>query len=326
MLFEPPFEVMVSGPVLDALRSELARTSWTGYDLVQVEHSMLGVLRQDIPATVPCALDSVDVPSSLRKRQWENLPRSRRRVAEWTEWLKTSRYERRTFRGFDALLACSELDRDRLAALAPSVPCSVVPNGVDAEYFARPPDVRPDDDTLLFVGTMSYRPNAEAILWFANEVFPELLRSRPETRLFIVGRDPPAEVAQLGGMWPGRIVVTGGVEDVRPYMTRSSTGIVPLLNGGGTRLKILEMLSMQMPVVSTSVGAEGISVTHERDILLADSPGAFVSSLTALAETPSLRKFLGMNGRRLVESRYSWEQAADTVDHVWRSLATRESA
>lgn len=318
--FEPPYEIMTLEPTLAGLGMALRGVNWSSVDIVQIEHSPIGRLRQVIPDHIPTVLDCHNVHSSIREREYHAVARWRRRIAEWTEWQKTRAYERNTIRQFDGLLACSEIDKARLQNLVNSVNCSVVPNGVDTEYFQRHQPGSHATQDLLFVGNMSYAPNVEAVTLFCEQVFPSVQRDFPNARLYIVGHSPSMSVKQLADRSSGGVVVTGSVDDVRPYMDSAAIGIVPLLNGGGTRLKILEMLSMEMPVVTTSIGCEGLDVIDGQHLLIADMAGTFAHAITTLLHDRGLRKQLGVEGRKLVQTKYEWAQIVQKVDDLWRSL------
>ena len=194
----------------------------------------------------------------------------------------------------------------------------VVANGVDLEIW-QPPDLEQEvAGRIIFTGSMDYYPNVSAVLFFAQACWPLIREQVPHAHWLIVGRNPPPEVQQLAEL-PG-VTVTGSVPDTRPYFAEAEVAIVPLQIGSGTRLKILEALSMQKAVVSTSLGAEGLSVVHDKHLLIADDPPAFAQSVVELLQQPERRRTLGEVGRRLVEAEYSWErcgeQLLDVLDRV----------
>jgi len=321
---EPPYEIMSLDATLMALEAALREIDWANIDIVQIEHSPIGRLQRAIPKHIPTVLDCHNVHSAIREREYRAISRRRRRVAEWTEWQKTRAYERATLRAFDWLLACSDVDKARLQALAKSENCTVVPNGVDTEYFRRCNCDNIEAESLVFVGAMSYEPNIEAVTYFCNQIFPIVLSDFPNARLTIVGHSPTPSVIQLVERFPANVFVTGTVDDVRPYLERSMIGIVPLLNGGGTRLKILEMLSMELPVVTTSIGSEGLEVSAGEHLLIADTAKSFAQAITTLMRDPHLAKRLGNQGREFVCDRYEWRRIAPTVNDVWRFLAANK--
>jgi glycosyltransferase involved in cell wall biosynthesis len=169
----------------------------------------------------------------------------------------------------------------------------------------------------MFIGSMSYPPCIDAALYFCNEILPLIRRAVPGVSCHIVGRDPPSEVRRLTG--PG-LVVTGRVPDVVPCYRESTVCVVPLRAGGGTRLKILEAMALGRPVVSTTIGCEGLDVVHGEHLLIADTPEAFATSTVRLVTQPALARSLCANARQLVEARYSWDPIANRLMEVYEGM------
>ncbi len=218
-------------------------------------------------------------------------------------------------------LVCSSREAETLRSRVPGARVAVIENGVDTRAFGRPTAAIRERDALVFVGSMNYGPNIDAVLHFAREVWP-LVRDRfPQWRFLVVGSDPPAAVKNLADQ--RGIEVTGSVEDVRDYYSHALAAVVPLRMGGGTRLKILEAMAAGVPVVSTALGSEGIDVTPGIDILLAEAPGQWVDALTSLAGSAEKWRELSCAGRDLVCSRYDWdligEKLFETYSH-WLEL------
>ncbi|MDZ7639320.1 MAG: glycosyltransferase [Bryobacterales bacterium] len=212
-------------------------------------------------------------------------------------------------------LVCSERERQILLEIAPQARIAVVENGVDCDHFA--PDAFDHEEaaepaktgapaSVVFVGSMDYFPNAEAAIWFAREIWPHLHQRLPNLRFFIVGARPPESVQALRDI-PG-VTVTGTVDSVKPYYRNALAAVVPLKTGGGTRLKILEAMAAGTPVVSTALGAEGLSLRPGEHYLLAgsDGPDEWVEHLQALSSTPEMRRAIAAQGLELVRSRYDW--------------------
>jgi glycosyltransferase involved in cell wall biosynthesis len=183
-----------------------------------------------------------------------------------------------------------------------------VPTGVDIEFFARPQDPEPQTD-IVFLGSMDWMANVDGAGWFASEVLPLIRQQRPDCRLALVGRDPSPAVQQLAQGDP-RILVTGTVPDVRPWLWGASVSIVPLRVGGGTRLKIFEAMAAGTATVSTTIGAEGLPVEHNRHLLIADTAPAFAAACIDLMNDGGRRQRLSFEAWELVKNRYSWESAA----------------
>ncbi len=235
------------------------------------------------------------------------------------EWRKMRRAERRACTAADLTIAVSEEDRQRLQALAPDGRCVAIPTGVDTTYFT--PGAGPEiPRRLVFTGSMDWYPNEDAIVHFSAAILPLVRAQVPDVSVTVVGRNPTPRlraIAEAAG-----ITVTGTVDDVRPYIDEAAVYIVPLRAGGGTRLKIFEALAMAKAVVSTTVGAEGLALTPGRDVLIADEPASFASAVTALLHHPVRRQAIGTAGRRLVDTKYSWEQVAGDFDTHCQALVT----
>ena len=207
----------------------------------------------------------------------------------------------------DAILVASARERQELLHRSPAASVHVVENGVDTAYYANPharrivPIAQP---SILFVGSMDYHANIDAAIWFANELWPAIKARHPDLTFQIVGRAPPPSVRALT-RYPG-IIVTGSVPDVRPYYRDALAAVVPLRVGGGTRLKILESMAAGTPVVSTSIGAEGLLATAGNEILIADTAAAFLSAITRLVTDEQLSSDLSRAALRHVVATYDW--------------------
>jgi glycosyltransferase involved in cell wall biosynthesis len=227
-------------------------------------------------------------------------------------WWKLSRYIVDLLRAFDGCTVVSEREREQVLQVSPrGCPVTIVPNGVDVALYAMdfgPPEA----DTLVYSGALTYSVNFDAVDFFLREVFPSIQAQRPDVRLSVTGKLEGVPIDRLPVN--DGLVLTGYLDDVRPTVARSWACVVPLRAGGGTRLKILEALALGTPVVSTSMGAEGLAVTPGADILIADEPTEFADATLRLLEDPALRAELAANGRRLVRGRYDWDQIGEQLD------------
>jgi glycosyltransferase involved in cell wall biosynthesis len=235
------------------------------------------------------------------------------------------RFERRVSRESGHIVAVSRTDADEMRRLFDVTRVSEIPTGVNIEYFL-PPDPAPASQPgadLVFIGSMDWLPNVDGVLYFVREILPLIRRQRPETTLAIVGRTPPPEVAQLAAPDPAgdpRIQVTGTVPDIRPYLWASAVSIVPLRIGGGTRLKIYEAMAAKIPVVSTTIGAEGLTINPPRDILLADSPAAFAARCLELLADPPLRTQISTAAWNMVNGNFSWDHVSRCFEEIMHSF------
>jgi len=231
-----------------------------------------------------------------------------------------ARYEASTYRRFDQLVFVSEEDR----ALFQIPGSRFMPICVDPEE--RPLVQRvPAPRTILHLGTMFWPPNIEGVLWFAREVFPQVRARVPEARFVIVGKNPPPVVRGLVDTVPG-IEVTGYVPDPRPYLAETAAFVVPLHAAGGMRVKIVDAWCWGVPIVSTPLGAEGIAVRHEDNLLLADTPAAFAQAVVRLLTQPELGQRLRENGRRWVDERYNWRRVYGQWDEVYGQFFNKPQA
>lgn len=211
----------------------------------------------------------------------------------------------------DAVTVTSERERRILAELLPGTPVAVVPNGVDVAAFTPASPEEEVPGRVVFTGTLGYHPNVQAVLHFARACWPRIRAALPDAEWQIVGSYPPPEVQRLTEL-PG-VTVTGTVPAVQPYLRSASVAVVPLLVGGGTRLKILEALATGKAVVTTAVGCEGLALTPGEHALIEDDPDTFAAAVVALLRDSALRAALGAAGRALVEARYSWEHCAELL-------------
>ena len=184
-----------------------------------------------------------------------------------------------------------------------------IPTGVDVDYFAPPPSPPEPLADLVFIGSMDWMPNIDSAQWFADAILPQIRASLPDCRVAFVGRQPSAAVLELARRIPN-FIVTGTVPDVRPWLHGGAVSIVPLRIGGGTRLKIYEAMAAGCPVVSTSIGAEGLDYTDGENIVLADSPESFANACIGLIKDAGARLRIASNARRLVVEKHSWDSVA----------------
>jgi glycosyltransferase involved in cell wall biosynthesis len=285
-------------------------------DVIQLESSLLCAF--DFPADVPIILDEHNIEYEVFQRMCEGERAVARRVFNRVEHARFRRFEQRWWGRVDGCVVTSEREVPIVTAHASGTPVVAVPNGVDLDYF-RPTPGSPTRCTLAFNGTLTYRPNLDAAYHLVDEIWP-LIRDRyPEAQLALVGRAPAAESRRLTR--PG-VVVAGEVPDVRPYLRDATVIAVPVRIGGGTRLKVVEGLAMGKPMVSTSLGCEGVAVRDGEHLLIADGAGAFASRVIDVFENPALAGGLGHAGRRLMERDYSWDMAGRRLHALYAELTT----
>jgi polysaccharide biosynthesis protein PslH len=290
-----------------AVRDALAQNT---YDRLVCDFLVPAV---NLPARLPCpsVLFTHNVEAEIWRRHAETETGGLRKWLYRQQWKRMLRFEGLTVGRFDRVLAVSDADRDTLQRLYPrqlAAPVSVIPTGVDTQYFAPQPAVVEGARRLVFTGSMDWLPNADGVQFFCREILPLVRLAEPDVTFTIVGRSPTPAVRRLAQ--ESGVEVTGRVEDVRPYLGRSAVYVVPLRIGGGTRLKIFEAMSAGRAVVSTSVGAEGLPTENGRHLLLADTPEDFARSVIALLRDVPARMAIEQQARALVTERYDWAAAA----------------
>ena len=269
---------------------------------------------------IPTVIFAHNVDGIIWRRRFLVDKRLLWRLVAWREWRVMARAERYYTNLANHVLTVSEDDRRAFAEYVPSEKLTAVPTGVDLEYFSPSHTVR-RSDTLVFTGTMDWMPNEDAILYFCSAILPLIRAHVPEVRLRVVGRKPPKKILALKETIPN-LEVTGTVDDIRPYVRDATVYVVPLRIGGGTRIKIFEAMAMGMAVVSTTIGAEGLPVEHNRNILIADTPASFADVAVMLLTQPMTRQRIGNAARLLVEERYDWTAVTDVVDETLKRVAT----
>lgn len=250
------------------------------------------------------SLDHHNIESDMMLRRARIEGHRLKRLYFWQEGLRLRGYERRVCPDFDLNITCSVLDTERLKQVAPGIAVTEVPNGVDTEYF-RPHGNLERPRSLVFAGNMSWYPNSAAMLFFADRVWPSLKAKVPGVTIDVLGGNPPPRLLALAAQ-DRDFRVHGFVPDVRPYVGRAAAYVCPIMDGGGTKLKILDALAMGKPIVAHPIACEGIEVQDGRDVIFARTPNEFVKSIAALLENLDLRKELSLNARSLAESSYSY--------------------
>lgn len=229
----------------------------------------------------------------------------------------TLRWERRMLSEFDLVLAVSEEDKRHMHRLAPGSSVEVVETGVDiAEFRAQEGSPR-KGNLVVFVGSMDWHPNEDGVLWFVQEVWPQVVVSRPDAVFRVVGRRPSPRIQ---GLRDQGIEVTGDVDSVVPHLREAAITVVPLRAGGGTRLKIFEAMAAGVPVISTTVGAEGLPVVPGADLVIADDPQGMATEILDLLGTRDRRERIAAHASATVE-RYDWGSVAERLASVLRAAS-----
>jgi glycosyltransferase involved in cell wall biosynthesis len=239
------------------------------------------------------------------------------RIRWFINWVLMRNWEIKMLRKFDDCVAVSSLDREYLQSACPELKLSVVENGVDVEFY-RPLPMNLQKKNVLFLGNMSYEPNSDGSLYFCLKLLPLIKKQIPQCTFFIVGKNPSEAILNLSD--GENVIVTGYVDDPMPYYRRCDICVVPLRAGGGSRLKILEAMAVGRPVVSTSIGCEGLDAKNDQHILIADNPEEFAKKTIQLLTDEALYNRLVQQGRGLVEEKYSWDRISDKLLKVYSDL------
>jgi glycosyltransferase involved in cell wall biosynthesis len=290
------------------------------FDIIQVETSQMMTFDFD-PRSAVVVVEH-DVVHELLQRLSTTERSWFRRTYNAAEARKFKREETGRCNAAAACVVTSAREIPVVRAAGVRSPILTAANGVDVDYFA-PSDEPLDPDALVMTGLMRTRPNIDAAAFFVGEILPRIRAKRPGARISIVGGDPPDEVLRLAS---AHVEVTGGVPDVRPYVRKASVVVVPLRMGGGTRLKVLEGLAMKKPMVSTSLGCEGIDVKHEEHLLIADAPEDFAASVLRLMDSPFTGQALAARGHALVHRRYRWQSIVGEIEAFYEGLLRARSS
>jgi sugar transferase (PEP-CTERM/EpsH1 system associated) len=296
-----------------------------GFDVLVCDFLMPSI---NVPRSlaVPTVLFQHNVEAMIWRRHYEVQSNPLKKAYLYGQWLKTKRFERAACRRFDHVVAVSREDAEVMRREYGAASVSDVPTGVDVDFFKPSGAGTPEPHDLVFTGSMDWLPNEDAIRFFTTEVLPLVKRAVPGATLTVVGRNPSKSLTELAAR-DSSVRVTGRVEDVRPYMERAAAYVVPIRVGGGTRLKIYEAMAMEKPVVSTTVGAEGLPVRDGEELLLADTPADFAASVVRVLEDAGLARKLGARAAATVRERFSWERVAESfADSCERAAAGRSGS
>lgn len=266
----------------------------------------------------PLLLFQHNVEALIWQRLYEKAGGAAKRLYFKNQWRRMQRFERETCARFDGVVGVSPEDCEIMRReYGLSNVLGDVPTGVDCETYADAPYSGRKAHSLVFLGSMDWMPNIDAVEYFTGEIWPAVRGTFPEATFTVVGRNPPAKVKELAHRLPG-VRVTGTVDDVKPFLNEAAAMVVPLRVGGGTRIKIFEGMATGIPVISTGIGAEGLPVEHGENILLADTPADFASQIGRLFADREGASRLGAAGRKLVQTNFGWEKVNEIFEGYCR--------
>jgi polysaccharide biosynthesis protein PslH len=296
-----------------ASRGGGAKSSWSGrYDVVHFNHLDATCYLPWIPKDIVKVLDEHNIVINQIKTTLGSEQNGFKRLYMSYELNKTLAYESKISQEMHRCFVCSEVDKSYLMQIAGKARVMTIPNGVDVDYFSAPIARNAADDNnsknnrMAFVGSLDYKPCDIGVRFFCKEIFPRIQSEVPDAEFVAIGRNPSRELQDLAKTTKN-IHLTGWVSDVRPHVKGSKLFVVPLLSGSGTRLKILDAMAMGIPVLSTSIGAEGLEIRNNHDIVLRDTAEEFASSAVQLLRDGERRQLIASAGNRLVRKMYSWE-------------------
>jgi glycosyltransferase involved in cell wall biosynthesis len=285
------------------------------FDIVQLESTLLALF--EFPPEARIVIDEHNVDYEVYARMHETERSPLRRAFYRSQERRFERFEQRGWQEVAAVVATSEREAEIMRRHAPDTRVTAVPNGVDVEYF-RLDSTPVEPGTLVFNGVLDYRPNIDGVNFLVDEVLPLVRKHRPDVRVTVVGRGSDGDVKALRRRGAD---ATGEVPDVRPYLQGAEIVVVPIRMGSGTRLKVVEGLAMGRPVVSTTLGCEGVNVRDGEHLLIGDNAAAFAMQIVHLFEHPEIGEALGRAGRKLTEREYSWDYAGERLEQVYRQLS-----
>jgi polysaccharide biosynthesis protein PslH len=304
------------------LREMIARKQ---FDLVICDYlsPMINLLGLGQKPPVPTIIFQHNIESLIWKRHVDCVKNPIKRFIYKKEWELTHRFEDTCAEFVDGQVTVSEdeyhyfKDTRKMKGVL-----GAVPTGVDCEYYQPNPNAEPH--TMAFLGSMDWHANLDAVQYFVGEVYPKIKARFPDAKFLIIGRNPPASIRALSDN-DRSIEVTGTVADVRPFLSRASTMVLPLRVGGGTRIKVFEAMAAGLAVVSTHVGAEGLPVEHDEHIVFADQPDEFADGVCKVLGDPAFRQRISNNALELVRAQFSWKAAVDIFErHCFKILKNKE--
>jgi len=317
-----PLPSTVAHWTIPAVREHLAKMlSDRQYDAVHILDLVLAQYFLHEHQDMPLVLDRTRVDLQYQLMEYQRLRFSPKdRILNLENYAKLWAFEKKVARRTALQVLCGPDDEAFVRkCISRTVPLAVIPNGVDLDFFhpASSREGHATEPTVIFCGAMDYNPNIDALRWYFSEIHSGLKKEIPNLNVLIVGKDPGPEVRAYSEN-PG-VTVTGGVPDVRPYYKRAWLQIVPLRIGGGTRLKIVESLGIGTPVVSTRIGAQGLDLQHDSDILYADTRSEFIEQTARALRNPELCSTLARNGRISAEKRLCWQKLGADLSRAYTS-------
>ena len=311
---------------IDWLKSkdfELKISKWCSiynYDLVHFDTISLHIYKKATHNT-PLVLDHHNIESHMMLRRASNEKNILKRLYFTQEGVRLKRYEKNALDFYKGHITCSDVDGKRLQDISSKANYKVIPNGVDIDYFL-PQGLKQDSGRLIFVGTMNWYPNIEAVRYMVNKVLPLLTKKRPDIQLDVIGASPPSDLVELANL-SNNFNILGFVDDIRPFIEKAAVYVCPIMDGGGTKLKILDALALKKAIVAHPIAAEGIAVENNKNIAFASTPKEYVETIIDLLDHPEKRKKIGDEARKLILDKYSYDSIGKQLSNFYQTLVNR---
>ncbi len=290
------------------------------YDLIHLDHLDAAIYMTNFEE-VKVYLDEHNFETHLVKSLRNSEKNLLLKLYLQNQLKKIQRFEIDVLNRVDAVGVVSAKDAEMIRKFVWGDKISIIPNGVDTEFFKI--ERAPEPYSLISVGSLDWRPNVDGIIWFLENVWPQIVKEQPKAQFCIVGRNPRKELYKYVR---DRVTIAGSVADIRQYVKRATVFVVPLFAGGGTRLKVLEAMAMKIPVVSTLKGAEGIDCENNKNILIANDAPAFSRKILSLFEKPEFAERISSAAFELVTRKYSWMAIGERLESVYQDIVGKDLA
>jgi len=292
------------------------------FDVIHVEHlrgARVGIALRN-GTTLPVVWDSVDNISHLFRQARKKAVKASSRLITSVELFRTPAYERWLCEQFDHTLVTSPIDRQAFLNLKPKFPerISVLPNGVDLDFFTPGAPEQRHQKEIVVSGKMSYHANISMVIHLVQDIMPLVWNERPKVKLIIAGKDPPQTIKSFAQ--DPRITVTGEVPDIRPYLQHATVAVAPITYGAGIQNKVLEAMACATPVVASPQAVQALNSVDGKDLLVAESPQSFAEKILLLLNNPLVREEIGQCGRRYIEQYHSWNAVAQNLEEVYEKV------
>ena len=292
----------------------------TDFDFIHFDTISLAPFKH-LCGTTPSSLDHHNIESHMLYRRASKESNILKKAYFYQEGKRLERYEKLFCPQFTFNFTCSEIDTQRLLDISPSSKAHTIPNGVDTDYF-KPDSSYTKSNRLIFAGTLSWYPNIEAVDFIASEIWPKIKAKFPETYLDIIGANPPGNIIELAKHDP-QFNVHGFVDDIRPLLNEAKCYVCPIKDGGGTKLKIVDALSMGMAIVADEIACEGINVTDNKNVLFASSAQEYLAAIEKVFTNSDKQQNLEQEARILAEKEYSYEMIGKQLADLFTQYLTK---